>query len=151
MWSWKFLQVTQCVPPVICLAARTLDMMEHCQLVPARHKQKQSAPRDLRLRLPHHATPRQARRRRWSRSWSICGGSNSRMSRNGGGATARGANRQEVSMCGHVAHVCLQPGAINSLSLFTYQGRIQSGRSWSVRRKFAKEIKLKIPNLSAEK
>lgn len=55
MWSWKFLQVTHCVPPVICLAARTLDMMEHCQLVPARHKQKQSAPRDLRLRLPHHA------------------------------------------------------------------------------------------------
>lgn len=35
--------------PVICLAARTLDMMEHCQLVPARHKQKQSTPRDLRL------------------------------------------------------------------------------------------------------
>lgn len=61
MWSWKFLQVTQCVPPVICLAARTLDMMEHCQLVPARHKQKQSAPRDLRLRLPHHATLRQAK------------------------------------------------------------------------------------------
>lgn len=49
--------MTQCVPPVICLAARTLDMMEHCQLVPARHKQKQTAPRDLRLRLPHHAMP----------------------------------------------------------------------------------------------